>query len=115
MTAYLFRANSNDNGVYLSYIFDEDGKPIGVKKSSATFGSIKRLKREVNGAEWYSKLSFIKLASIIKEFPSYYYEYEPAKVEETSFKFCLSREEFQSMLRANHGSHSHYEGKVANS
>ena len=72
MTSYLFRVNSNDNGIYLTCIFDRNGNPIGFKKSTSSFDAIERLRREVRGADWYSKLTHIKLVSVTRELPSYY-------------------------------------------
>ena len=57
MLKCLFRANANNNGVYLSALYDVDAKPIVIRKSSATLSSITRLKKEVQGTKWYSQIS----------------------------------------------------------
>jgi len=72
MLKCLFRANANNNGVYLSALYDFDAKPIVIKKSSATLSSISRLKKEVQGTNWYSQISKEELISNIIDLPSYY-------------------------------------------
>jgi len=71
MLRCLFRANANNNGIYLSASYDH-AKPILIKKSSATLSSISRLKKEVEGNNWYSQISKQELIADIIELPSYY-------------------------------------------
>lgn len=72
MLRCLFRANANDNGIYLSTLYDCDTKPIAIKKSASTNKPILRLQHEVKGAAWYSQISKEALISGIVDLPNYY-------------------------------------------
>jgi hypothetical protein len=68
----LIRANANESGVYLSLIYDEEQKPIFIKKSASSAKSIRKLKNEIRGATWYQTNSDINQISKIIELPNYY-------------------------------------------
>ena len=72
MVNSLFRVNANNSGVYLSTIYDHEHNPVYVKKSASKPTSILKLKREVQGALWYSGLSKERLICDITELPKYY-------------------------------------------
>jgi hypothetical protein len=69
---YLFRANANNSGIYLSSLFGADGLPVYIKKSAVTSQSISKLKREVAGSKWYQHISEEDLISEITDLQKYY-------------------------------------------
>lgn len=82
MIKSLIRANSNNKGVYIVITYDENLKPIFLKKSSSSKASIKTLKNEVRGVEWYSgvsKKSFIKKTTNLGDYFSINFEYISGK------------------------------------
>lgn len=72
MVNILFRVNANDSGVYLSTIYDDEHIPVYIKKSASARLPILKLKREVQGALWYSRLSKEDLIYDVTELPKYY-------------------------------------------
>ena len=72
MIRYLSRINSNNSGIYITKVFDKNGTAIELKKSSSRLDSINNLKRELEGAEWYTRISENKLVTHVHELSSYY-------------------------------------------
>ena len=72
MIGYLFRANSNDSGIYLSTIYDSNNKPIAIKKSAYTQSAISWLRRELKGINWYSDLSGNNVLSSYLDLENYF-------------------------------------------
>ena len=68
----LFRANANASGIYLSTVYDSKYNPIYIKKSASTFQAILRLKGEIKGVTWYSRVSNENLVSSLVDLPGYY-------------------------------------------
>lgn len=102
MLNYLFRANANNNGVYLSAIYDVDSNPVLIKKSSTTLSTISRLKKEVRGANWYAKISNEKLISQIIDLPSYYsvsFDYILGKKANYRFGYWKNRKFIEEGLK----------------
>ena len=82
MIKSLIRANSNNKGIFIVITYDKDLKPILLKKSSSSKESIKNLKNEVRGVEWYSgvsRKSFIKKTTNLEDYFSIDYEYVTGK------------------------------------
>tara|TARA_B100000579_G_C22835666_1_gene858575 strand:- start:392 stop:1132 length:741 start_codon:yes stop_codon:yes gene_type:complete len=72
MIKHLSRINSNNSGIYVTKVFDKNGTAIELKKSSSRPDSINNLKKELVGAEWYSRISQNKLVTQVRELPLYY-------------------------------------------
>ena len=70
MIRYLSRINSNNSGIYITKVFDKNGTAIELKKSSSRLDSINNLKRELEGAEWYTRISENKLVTHVHELSS---------------------------------------------
>tara|TARA_B100000401_G_scaffold363233_1_gene261098 strand:+ start:1632 stop:2363 length:732 start_codon:yes stop_codon:yes gene_type:complete len=72
MLRFLQRLNSNNNGIYLSMEYGVDKSPYAIKKSSTLPSSISRLKREVDGAKWYSLATNNEYVLSDTNLPNYY-------------------------------------------
>ena len=72
MIGYLFRANSNNSGIYITKFYDSNNKSIIIKKSAFTKSSILRLRRELKGVSFYSSNTGDNLLSSYIDLPNYF-------------------------------------------
>jgi len=72
MLKSLIRVNSNNNKIYLTLLNDQKRNIKYVKKSSIDSKSIKKLKIEANGLEWYSNRINCNLINRVINIPTYY-------------------------------------------